>query len=247
MFDFTNSDFRYEPYPICYAENVFPSNRYQELCDRFPPKDLFEYKPKKGKKYSLSERNNGRKYRDFVAREPVWKDFHAYVKSNRFIADLLKFFDDKHVDLQQTGYSVVSKRESRRRSLMSRVLGRDELSARFEFSMMGPDGGHIRPHTDAPGKIITLVFSILPPDQWNQDWGGGTQVCLPKDRTKIYNQANNYMDFEGVDIVHSYPFHANQCILFIKTYNSWHQVAPINGPKDAPDRKTLTINIERLS
>ncbi len=246
MFDFANNDFRYEPYPICYAEDVFPADQYKELCHQFPPKDLFEYKPRLGKKYSLSERNNGRKYRNFIAQERVWKEFHTYVKSDRFIGDILKFFDDRHVDLQQGGYSVVSKRAGRRRGVMSKILGRDELSARFEFSMMDPDGGHIRPHTDAPGKIITLVFSILAPEQWNQDWGGGTQVCLPKDRTRIYNQVNNRMDFDAVDIVHSYPFNANQCILFIKTYNSWHQVAPISGPKEAPPRKTLTINIERL-
>ncbi len=246
MFDFVRSEFRYEPYPICYAEDVFPSDQYKKICDHFPPKDLFEYKPELGKKYSLSERNNAKNYHKFVAGEPVWKEFYDYVKSDVFIDGVLSFFEQKHVGVQPNAYRTVSKRGKRRRSLISRLSNRDELSARFEFSMMDPQGGHIRPHTDAPRKIITLVFSILSSGEWEQAWGGGTQVCLPKDRTKIYNQANNYMDFDSVDIVHSYPFNANQCILFIKTYNSWHQVAPINGPKEAPARKTLTINIDRL-
>ena len=135
---------------------------------------------------------------------------------------------------------------SAKRSWLSRLGNRDELRARFEFSMMDPKGGHIRPHTDSPVKMITLVFSVTEPGEWNDDWGGGTQICWPKDRTRIYNQKNAYMDFDEVDVLKSFPFLPNQCISFVKTSNSWHQVAPIEGGDEAPERKTLTINIDRL-
>ena len=52
------------------------------------------------------------------------------------------------------------------------------------------------------------------------------------------------MPLEDVETLKTFPFEENQCVLFVKTYNSWHHVAPMTGQDDAPLRKTLTINIE---
>jgi hypothetical protein len=55
------------------------------------------------------------------------------------------------------------------------------------------------------------------------------------------------MEFEDVEEQFVFPFLPNQCILFIKTYNSWHHVAPMTASQPAPLRRTLTVNIERLA
>lgn len=81
-------------------------------------------------------------------------------------------------------------------------------------------------------------------DSWNASWGGGTQISIPKDRSKIYNQKNNHMEFEEMEVIKEFPFLPNQCIIFIKTYNSWHQASPLRAPSGSPLRKILTINIE---
>ena len=52
--------------------------------------DLFDYKPDKGEKYSLSQFNNGAKYRRYVAGSPPWKAFHEYIKSPDFISQTLR-------------------------------------------------------------------------------------------------------------------------------------------------------------
>ena len=101
------------------------------------------------------------------------------------------------------------------------------------------------PHTDDPNKLITLVVSIMQLGEWKPEWGGGTEICLPKNRSLIFNQQNRHLDFDEVDVIKQFPFVPNQCVLFIKTYNSWHQVSPLQAGKDGPMRKTLTINIER--
>ena len=44
---------------------------YDQLVAAYPPQELFEYIPKIGKKYSLSERNNPDKYRSFVDGSPL--------------------------------------------------------------------------------------------------------------------------------------------------------------------------------
>ena len=71
-------------------------------------------------------------------------------------------------------------------------------------------------------------------------------VVLPKDRTKLFNQLNDYMDFDEVDEVRTYPFEPNQALVFIKTFNSWHAVWPMRGNDPDRLRRNLTINIEAI-
>ncbi len=246
VFSLDKSVFTYEPYPLCLSNGVFSAADYQVLANSYPDVSLFQYKPELGDKYSLSERNNADNYHAFLRREPAWEKLHAYVKSEGFIRETFKFLKQHNIDLGLDKFNFTARAKAKRAGIVSRLTGTPELGARFEFSAMGGKGGHILPHTDSHNKLVTLVLSMNGMDEWNQGWGGGTQVCVPKDRSKIFNHVNRYLGFDDVDIVTSYDFNPNQCLLFIKTYNSWHQVSPIHTPPDAPLRKTLTINIERM-
>jgi hypothetical protein len=55
---------------------------------------------------------------------------------------------------------------------------------------------------------------------------------------------NHYLDFDDVEQLKTFPFVPNQCLVFIKTNNSWHAVWPMRGNDKSVLRKTLTINIE---
>jgi hypothetical protein len=244
MLSFKKDSFDYEPCPICYIANILDDATYTQMCAAYPPLDLFLYKPGLGHKYSLSEINKPKHYETFIASQPVWREFHRYIKAPEFTESVLAFLANRNIDLGLTP-RIVTSSKSPNPSWYSRLTGRTELSARFEFSMMGPQGGHIRPHTDGPNKLVTLVISMMPEGEWDERWGGATQVCLPYDRTKVYNHQNRYMEFADVDVIKTFPFKPNQCVLFVKTYNSWHQVSPIEGTERAPMRKTITINIER--
>ena len=90
-------------------------------------------------------------------------------------------------------------------------------------------GGSIRPHTDAVSKVVTMVIPMLHEGEWKEEYGGGTSVVWPKDRTRSFNQV---------------PFEPNQCLVFVKTYDSWHAVWPMTGNDPTILRRTLTINIE---
>ena len=243
MLSFDKAAFSYGPFPVCYIPDFVDADLYSKLVNSFPAVELFEYKPQLGDKYSLAERNNGEKYHAFLAGTPVWGEFYRHLKSDAFVRKVLEFLKANNIDLGLDNYRFTTKRRS---SLMSRIKRRTELGARFEFSAMGGNGGSILPHTDSPNKLVTLVMSMIKPGEWDQAWGGGTQMCLPKDRTKVYNHMNRYMTFEEVDVTDSYPFVPNQCILFIKTFNSWHQVTPIHTPPGSPLRKTVTVNIELI-
>lgn len=244
MLNYGSAAFDYEPYPICYITDVLDEDTYGRLVETYPDRELFEYKPELGHKFSLSEVNNRQNYENFLAGSPVWKAFYDHVKSADFVEKVLEMLAANKIDLGLRRIRVLSEKTGHKASLLSRIRRQTELSARFEFSMMPADGGRILPHTDAPNKLITLVVSMMRPDEWDMAWGGGTSFCLPTDRTLVFNHLNKSLAFEDVDTVKTFPFEPNQCVLFVKTYNSWHHVAPMTGPGDAPLRKTLTINIE---
>ena len=46
---------------------------------------------------------------------------------------------------------------------------------------------------------------------------------------------------EQIDV---FEFEPNQCVVFVKTFNSWHCVRPMQGNGSQAMRRTLTINIE---
>jgi hypothetical protein len=247
MFSYHNADFVYEPYPICYVKDILPAELYEDLTDSYPDKSEFDYMPRFGKKYSLAEKNNKEKYYRYLKQNPQWNELFRYVKSKKFIEDTLEFLESKNIDLGYKNYSCASLRRGKSASLAARVLRKTELRSRFEFSILDGDGGCVLPHTDSVNKIITLVVSMIKPNEWDPAWGGSTQVCLPKDRSSIFNHMNKQADFDDVEVIKAFEFVPNQCILFIKTYNSWHQVAPLTAPPGASLRKTLTIVIEKLA
>ena len=241
---FKKHDVRYEPYPIIYFNELIEPEIYRKLLANWPDTELFVEKPGLGSKYSLSERNNKSDYLKFIKNTPCWKNFYNFIKSPDFIESTLLFLKQKNIDLYLPNYKTVSKSHKRSSSILSRLNRVIELNARFEFSMMDAHLGNILPHTDDPNKIITIVISMIKQDEWDPSWGGGTQICSPKDKSLLYNFKNKYLNFHDVDIIDEFPFVPNQGICFIKTHNSWHQVAPLRGPMNGPLRKTITLNIE---
>jgi hypothetical protein len=214
--------FRYDPFPIGFAPDVLEAGYYDELLATWPADHLFEYKPDLGNKYSLSEVNNADIYEAYIEQVEPWRQFHQMIKSVDFIENVLSTMRKHNIDL---GYFA------------------KQLSARFEFSMMSAAGGSIKPHTDAVNKLITLVLYMPQPGEWDKSYGGGTAMLRPKEITKNFNNINVQMNFDEVEHLHSYDYVPNGCLLFIKTFNSYHAVYPMRGPAHLM-RRSLTINIE---
>lgn len=247
MLSFDHVHFIYDPYPIGVACPVFDESYYDELVDAFPARELFKFMPSLGNKYSLSELNNPDVYHRYVRNSPPWHKFHSWVKRPEFPNEVLAMLREHNIDL---GLEMVVGASSR--SLLNRLTFRPvtpmtpHLSARFEFSMLPADGGSIKPHTDSPQKIVTLVIAIVDEGEWNPSFGGGTEVLRPRDVTKNFNYTNSYLEFDDVETLHTFEYRPNQCVIFIKTFNSLHAVRPMAGKGTGLMRKTLTINIEKV-
>lgn len=249
MFKLSDADFRYEPYPIGIVRPLMNDDLYRELVDNYPPKELFVHLPKVGHKFTLSEKFNADNYHRFVAQTQVWKRLHDWIKSEDFIRAVDGMLRDNFIDLGLSKSSFTKAKKWRRawkdvtRARFPRIPS--PLQARFEFSMLPADGGFILPHTDTPKKIITLIVSILNEGEWDPAFGGGTEVNCPKDCRHAYNWLNEYVPFEDVETLDTFDFAPNQCVIFVKTFNSLHSVRKMRGEGTTTMRKTLTINIEK--
>lgn len=246
MLNLESLAFDYEPFPIGLARPAVAGDVYGEMVKTFPGPELFRDRSDKGSKFALSRHNNRGNYYSHIRKNDVWQQFYDYIDSKRFIEETLDVLAAKNIDLglRQRGFSQRMTERFRAVKKGAPMPHFPKLSARFEFSTMPLTGGSIRPHSDNPTKIITMVLSILEEGEWDESVGGGTSVVWPKDRTKSFNQVNSYLDFDDVDVLKTFPFQPNQCLCFIKTYNSWHAVWPMKGNDPTKLRRTLTINIE---
>lgn len=250
-FSLENLQFDYRPYPIGLARPVMDPATYRQFVEAFPPMELFVGYGDMGTpgvKFTLSEKENPENYAGFVKSHPLWREFHRWVKSDDFIFMVLDALRTRHIDV---GYDKYKERQPYlRRTLRELRQGRFNLSTpglttRFEFSALPADGGFLPPHTDAPSKIITLVFSMADEGEgWNPAWGGELDVNVPKEDRWIYNYHNRLADFADMEVVKSFAYQPNQCLVFVKTHNSWHSIRPMQGHGIAALRKTLTIVIE---
>lgn len=251
FFSLDNLKFDYKPYPIGLATPVMEPATYREFVAAFPPMDLFVGYADMGTpgvKFTLSEKENPDNYNSFVRGHSLWREFHRWVKSDDFIFFVLRTLRDRHVDV---GYDKYRERQPYlKRTLRELRQGRlnfsmPGLTTRFEFSALPADGGFLPPHTDAPSKIITLVFSMADEEEnWDPAWGGELDVNLPKDDRWAYNYHNRLADFAEMEVARSFAYRPNQCVVFVKTHDSWHSIRPMQGHGVPALRKTLTIVIE---
>ena len=245
-FSLANLELRYEPFPIGVARPIMDDASYRTYLDGYPPMELFEYIPKVGNKYCLSEKYNAPKYHEWIREHGCWREFHRWVKSPDFVFLVLDELARRSVDLGFKRRSTAQMVQRRVRSLLSGRWwqGEDRLSARFEFSMLPADGGSVTPHTDNPDKIITMVVSMVRPGEWDPAYGGGTEVNRHRRPELSFNRMNGKAEFEDMELLDVYEFEPNQCVLFVKTFNSWHCVRPMQGKGSNAMRRSLTINIE---
>lgn len=247
MLSFKNVRFLYDPYPIGVARDIFEEQFYRALVASFPPVELFSFMPLLGNKYSLSEVNNRDAYENYIRTSPAWLEFHKWIKREEFPGEIISMLREHKIDLDVPSQTNGPGASRLRRLALGHVRSSvPTLNARFEFSMLPASSGFILPHTDSPQKIITLVVGILPEGEWDPSFGGATEVLKPKDITNNYNFKNRYLEFDEVETLAAFDYRPNNCIIFIKTFNSLHAVRPMTATVQNLMRKTLTINIERV-
>lgn len=101
------------------------------------------------------------------------------------------------------------------------------------------EGYQIGPHTDAPAKVVSMLF-YLPTDF--ELWEHGTGIFVPEDGKKTCPGGPHYK-FDGFSEVWRAPFTPNSCFGFWKTSNSWHGVEKIPQNSSKIRRDVMLYNI----
>jgi hypothetical protein len=190
--------------------------------------------------------DNGKNYRNFVRTTPIWSRFDRWIRSPEFIDAIMGSLNDRHLDL---GYRPgISRGKQTLKNVKAMLRGRPSnrgvrLAGSWEFQMIPANGGYLLPHTDAPSKIVTMTLSMVREGEWDTAYGGGLDLNRPKSEALAFNQLNVQADFKDMDVMDTFEFLPNTGVVFIKTFNSWHSVRPIQGPEDGPMRRNLVINI----
>lgn len=103
--------------------------------------------------------------------------------------------------------------------------------------IMDLDGYEIRPHTDHPDKIVSLLFYLARDDSMRDC---GTAIYVPKDPDfTCHGKARH--PFDQFNEVWRAPFMPNSVIGFIKTPQAFHGVPQIDRP--GMRRDVLLVNI----
>jgi hypothetical protein len=252
--NYKNFEFDYDPFPIGVARNFVGEGHYRQLVEHFPAVEEFgDFFDNLSNKKALSEIYNPKRYHQFIRKTPAYLEFYEYIKSQSFIRDVLDCFEQNFISLKLYDKKNLSSKlplnggfPAMLEMAYNKLTKQKGLKARFEFSVLPSDGGSVRPHTDAPEKIITLVLSILKEGEWNPQWKGGTDVLRSKDIRRNYNFYNTYFDFDECAVIKTIEYVPNQCILFLKTFNSLHSVPPLRNKGGTELRRTLTINIYQV-
>ncbi len=100
-------------------------------------------------------------------------------------------------------------------------------------------GYEIGPHTDAPDRVLTLMY-YLPENE--SCINSGTGLFVPK-QDGFQCPGTKWHDFEGFDEVKRVPFKPNTLFGFVKTGSSFHGVMPLES---APiDRDIIHITLHK--
>jgi hypothetical protein len=246
MLNFQATQVRYEPYPLIVLRPALDPGVYDQLAAGFP--DMREFETTRGFDYklSLSEKFAADNYHRFIAGNPAWNRFHSWLKSDAFIRQTVDFLLANNIDLQlkHCFESPLTRMSKKLRQGRFPTPG-PRLRSRFEFSVLKADGGEVAAHTDTPKKIITLVLSMVRDGEWEPRFGGNLDINRPTDSAYAFNWKNRVVPWDKLEIIETIPFVPNQCMIFVKTFNSLHSVRKMTETGSKALRKTVTIVIEK--
>lgn len=195
------------PYPHLYVENIFPADFYAALQAMLPqPADMRpieQVRPVKGyKERFVLDLGSDQVASLPPTKQAFWQEMRNWLIAGRFSSvvaakfgkQLNERFGPQHTEFYDEALLV--------QDITNYSLG---------------------PHTDAPRKVITLLF-YLPKDESQKHLG--TSLYVPKNEAFACPGGPHY-PHDRFDRVWTMPFMPNALFAFAKTDRSFHGVEPI--------------------
>lgn len=253
MINFNNSKFFSKPFVHCVFEEIFLEKDYNSLVENFPSLDQMEkmYDPKgenKFNKFQLSSRNHSKKFNKVMMKNKFYKKVTDYLLSDFFLENLVNNLKKQNIE-----FGVTFRKNSYKRKFFDVIKNflpgfilkpKEVLNVVVEFSAIPSNQGYLKPHSDGPAKLASIVIPIRD-EKWKDEYNGGTNLLEPRDEKRVFNVKNNTLEFEETKIIKVIDFKKNQMLIFPKTFNSLHSVGPLKGLDKNYYRKSLTLNLEK--
>ena len=253
LFSKKNITINYKPFVWFEIPNFLSPQNYEELLCTYPDAStLPHFAPNENKTYSSLEKDIGF-FNEFFEKNPLWMRFVGFLKSNLFTDDLEKTL--KPALFKARGFNGLKKWVVKDHSHKQNSFGflenirKIEVSRNINLTSI-KSGGWIHPHSDAQRKLISMVFYLAPKD-WRPEYGGGTRLFKAKNKMAEKRWCNNTLNtipaseydqfFENFDCFYEASFSPNKLVVFLKSQNSFHNVARVNCPPQNA-RNALVIN-----
>jgi uncharacterized Rossmann fold enzyme len=164
---------------------------------------------------------SGKSLDKFIKRTAPWKKFYDFIK-------LPEFIDQVFAMLEHNRIKIVSTPDVK-------------LNTQLEFVTLNAKNGQLKPHANHDSTVVTLILPMLASqDDWNKNWGGGITAFQPKaSKAKL---KSGKAGFDKFNIVKTYPYLVNHCLVFLKNNTSWRGVMPMKGPANIM-RKAIIVSI----
>lgn len=205
-----NAPLRTHPYPHVYVPNVFPPEVYAELQRQIPHPDAMipieKARPVKGYKERFVQDISGPLDGLTDPQKAFWRAMSRALLGGGFRSVMIERFKPFFVE-------------------RFKDLGPVKI---YDESLLVEDITNyaLGPHTDAPQKVITVLF-YLPKDDSQRDLG--TSIYMPKEPGRRCPGGPHHA-YEDFDRVATMPFLPNSMFAFVKTDNSFHGVQPVTEP-----------------
>jgi len=223
----TNATVYDYPYPHVYIQDIFPADYYQEILDHLPADEHYvcisDTGRVKGERYAarfVIDLSTSTLEQLSPALREFWQTCARYLLGGPFLGGLMTRF--KH-PIEERFRQHTAGRVSLESQLL---LTRDKT------------GYDIGPHTDAPSKLLTLLF-YLPKDHGQTHLG--TSIYVPKDPA-FRCPGGPHHPFEKFKKVTTARFAPNTVFGFLRNDQSFHGVETIQDAEIS--RNLLIFNVK---
>jgi len=230
FYQIANAQIREFPFPHFYVSPIFPDAYYRTLREQLPDISTYRRLDETGTvpKDTDVERficavEDLEEQESVVEGEGFWAELNAWLKGPEFARLLMYRFRDGITQRFGVGARVDTITDAR--------LVRDHTNYT------------ILPHTDAPLKLVSLLF-YLPPDESMLDLG--TSIFAPKDPA-FRCEGKSRHRFEKFDKVATMEYRPNSLFAFFKTDRAFHGVDRISAPGVVRDLLLYNIYVKKVA
>lgn len=223
-----NAEMRPYPYPHLYVEDVFPDGFYRRLRDCLPPAAAYRSLAETGRVSpgAYKERSIFFFEEEALAGLPedsagFWRETADWLLDEEMLGLLLAKFDG---------------------AIRQRFEGHAGHVRLVPEACLVKDGAGyaIGPHTDAPHRLLSLLFYLPPDDRWADC---GTSIYVPRERGFTCEGGPHYLP-EPFERLATMPYRPNGLFAFMKTNNAFHGVEPVTDPAIERDLLLYDIRLE---